>query len=130
MPSHFFSYSFAPNPNWSHKFALQPEIHAYFQDVARQYDIAKHFRFQSVVESAQWDGESGTWLVTIKDLSSAKTYQRRCKVLISAVGALSIPKKCDIKGSSTFKGAMFHTAEWDHSFNWKDKDLVIVGMFN
>ncbi|KAH7162053.1 hypothetical protein B0J13DRAFT_463478 [Dactylonectria estremocensis] len=127
VPSHFFSYSFALNPNWTQKFAMQPEIHAYFKQVARKYDIDHHVKFQSVVESAIWEDDCGTWLVTIRDLKTTRVTQRRCKILISAVGALSTPKKCDIPGASEFQGRLFHTAEWDHSFDWKGKDLVVMG---
>ncbi|KAE9567752.1 Baeyer-Villiger monooxygenase [Colletotrichum fructicola] len=127
VPSHFYSYSFELNPNWSQKFALQPEIYRYFTDVAAKYDIPKHVRFRQVVESAKWDSPSGTWIVTIRDLESSQIRQRRCKVLVSAVGALSIPKKCDISGASNFQGRMFHTAEWDHSFDWKGRDVVVIG---
>ncbi|KAJ8126193.1 hypothetical protein O1611_g7445 [Lasiodiplodia mahajangana] len=87
----------------------------------------KHARFRSIVTSANWDEESGTWLVSVKDLETSETYDRRCKILVSAVGALSKPKGCDIPGASSFHGPMFHTAEWDHSFDWKGKELVVIG---
>lgn len=129
MASHFYSFSFALNPNWSQKFALQPEIDAYFKGVAAQHGIGKHVRLRSVVDGARWDASSGTWVVAVRDLETGQTYQRRCKVLVSAVGALSTPKKCDIPGASTFEGRMFHTAEWDHSFDWKNKEVVVVGKY-
>lgn len=36
VASHFYSYSFALNPNWSQKFSLRSEIHDYFRAVAQQ----------------------------------------------------------------------------------------------
>ncbi|KAI5465265.1 hypothetical protein BGZ63DRAFT_410936 [Mariannaea sp. PMI_226] len=127
VPSHFFSYSFELNPNWSQKFAMQPEIYQYFDNVAKKYDVHKHVRFRNVVEVAKWEEQSGTWLVAIKDVQTGKITERRCKILISAVGALSVPKSCDLPGADKFKGRVFHTAQWDHSFNWKNKELVIIG---
>ncbi|KAF4949300.1 hypothetical protein FSARC_13507 [Fusarium sarcochroum] len=127
VPSHFYSYSFALNPNWSQAYAMQPEIQAYFNDVARKYDIEKQVRFNSVVESARWDEYSGIWEVTVRNVKTSEVTKRRSRVLISAVGALSIPKECDIPDASDFKGAMFHTAKWDHSFDWKDKEVVMIG---
>ncbi|KAF4450056.1 hypothetical protein F53441_6761 [Fusarium austroafricanum] len=127
VPSHFYSYSFALNPNWSQAFAMQPEIEAYVNDVAKKWNIEKHVRFNSVVESARWDETFGMWEVTIRDVKTAEVISRRTKILISAVGALSTPKECDIPGAATFQGRMFHTAKWDHSFNWKDEDVVIIG---
>ncbi|EXL41086.1 hypothetical protein FOCG_16469 [Fusarium oxysporum f. sp. radicis-lycopersici 26381] len=127
VPSHFYSYSFALNPNWSQAYAMQPEIQTYFNDVAKKYDIEGHVRLNSVVESAHWDESSGTWEVAIRDTKTSELIIRRSKVLISAVGALSIPKECDIPGAPDFEGRMFHTAKWDHSFDWKDKEVVIIG---
>ncbi|PTB40296.1 hypothetical protein M441DRAFT_459533 [Trichoderma asperellum CBS 433.97] len=127
VPSHFFSYSFALNPNWTQKFALQSEIHEYFSDVAAQYEIHKHVQFASLVERASWNEASGTWSVTIRDLQSSAITEHHCKILISAVGALSVPRECSIPGASNFRGRVFHTAQWDHTFNWKGKELVVVG---
>ncbi|KAF5648423.1 monooxygenase [Fusarium tjaetaba] len=127
VPSHFYSYSFALNPNWSQAYAMQPEIQSYFNDVAKKYDIGRHVRFSSVVESARWDESTGIWETTIRDVETSEVMTRRSKVLISAVGALSISKECDIPGSSDFEGRIFHTSKWDHSFDWKDKEVVIVG---
>lgn len=127
VPSHFFSYSFALNPNWSQKFALQPEIERYFNDVAIKYNIQPHIQFQSVVESAHWDEVSGVWIVTVRNLADGRVHQRRCKILVSAVGALSIPKPCDLAGAPSFQGKIFHTARWDHSFDWRNKDVVVIG---
>lgn len=107
---------------------MQPEIHTYLKNVAAQYDIDKHVRFGSVVDSANWDAISGTWTVAVRDLATSEVTHRRCKILVSAVGALSTPKKCDIPGASEFQGKLFHTAEWDHSFKWKGKKVVVVGM--
>ncbi|CAJ0551376.1 Ff.00g113060.m01.CDS01 [Fusarium sp. VM40] len=127
VPSHFYSYSFAPNPNWSEKYAMQPEIQAYFDHVAKKYGIERQVTFNSVVESACWDEASGTWEVDIRNLKTFQVISRRSRVLISAVGALSIPKSCDIPGAVDFQGAMFHTARWDHSFNWRGKEVVVIG---
>lgn len=108
---------------------MQPEIQTYFNDVAKKYDIERHVRFNSAVESARWDETTGTWKTTIRDVKTSEVTTVRSKIVISAVGALSIPKECDIPGTSEFEGRIFHTAKWDHSFDWKDKDVVIVGGF-
>ncbi|KAL6352453.1 hypothetical protein LRP88_14220 [Fusarium phalaenopsidis] len=127
VPSHFFSYSFALNPDWSQAYAMQPEIHSYFKGVAAQYEIEKHVRFNSTVQSARWEESSGTWDVICLDAKTGKRTTRRSKVLVSAVGALSIPKPCTIPGASYFTGRIFHTAQWDHSFDWKGKEVVMIG---
>lgn len=127
VAAHYYSYSFFLNPDWTHKYPLQPEILAYLEDVAAKYDIKKHITFQSAVESAHWDASSGTWLVSIKDLETSRTRNRRCKILVSAVGVLSMPNECQIPGAAAFGGHLFHTAQWNHSFDWKNKELVVIG---
>ncbi len=127
MAGHFYSYSFSLNPDWSLKYPLQPEILAYFKNVADKYAIEKHTRFQSAVSAARWDESTATWLVSVKNLKTSETYDRRCKILVSAIGLMTLPNPCDISGAPSFQGRIFHTAEWDHTFDWKDKEIVVIG---
>ncbi|KAF3765165.1 FAD/NAD(P)-binding domain-containing protein [Cryphonectria parasitica EP155] len=127
VPSHFYSYSWALNPNWTRKYALQPEIHAYLGDLATRYDIERHTRLHTAVQGAVWDEQTATWLVTLCDQVTGETAKRRCKVLVSAVGSLSVPRECEIPGADKFQGRLFHTARWDHDFDWAGKDVVIIG---
>jgi cation diffusion facilitator CzcD-associated flavoprotein CzcO len=83
-------------------------------------------RFRSVVEKAEWDETTATWVVSIAD-AEGKTYMMRSKFLVSAVGGLSIPKKCDIPGAENFNGVLFHSAQWDHTVDLKGKDVVTIG---
>jgi len=127
VASHFYSYSFALNPDWSRKYSMQPEIQAYFRSVAEQYRVVENIRFHSIVEKAEWNDLQKVWSVTVLDVKSKTRRVRRAKVLVSAVGALSVPKRCDIEGKDDFKGRIFHSAEWDPSFDWKGKNVVVLG---
>jgi cation diffusion facilitator CzcD-associated flavoprotein CzcO len=128
VASHFYSYSFALNPNWSRKYSMRPEIQAYFRSIAEQYRVVEHIRFHSIVEKAEWDDVAKVWVVTVLNLQTKERIVRRAKILVSGVGSLSVPKQCDVPGAETFRGKMFHSAQWDHSFDWKDKDVVVLGM--
>lgn len=127
VASHFYSYSFALNPDWSRKYSMRSEIQAYFRSVAEQYRVVDSIRFHSIVEKAEWEDAGKVWKVTILDLKNKEQIIKRAKILISGVGSLSVPKTCDLPGVDTFKGNMFHSAQWDHSFDWKDKDVVVLG---
>lgn len=116
--------------DWSRKFAPQPEIQDYFHSIAEKHDIKRHITYFSTVQGAEFDEATGTWVVRILDQKTGKLQKKRCRVLISAVGALSVPKECDIKGAENFKGKLFHSSQWDHSFDWADKEVVVVGMFD
>ena len=130
VASHFYSYSFALNPYWSRKFSLQPEIVAYFRSLADRNGVSSHISFFSTVHKAEYDDATATWTVSIRDEKTGALRVKRCKILVSAVGALSIPKKCEIPGAEGFRGKIFHSAQWDHSFDWKNKDVVVVGTSN
>jgi lysine/ornithine N-monooxygenase len=106
---------------------MRPEIQAYFRSVAEQHRVVEYVRFHSVVEKAEWDDDAKVWVVTVLNLKTKQQTVRRAKVLVSGVGSLSVPKQCEIPGAGTFKGKMFHSAQWDHSFGWKDKDVVVLG---
>jgi cation diffusion facilitator CzcD-associated flavoprotein CzcO len=106
---------------------MRPEIQAYFRGVAEKHNIIPHVRFHSTVEDTKWDASTDTWVSTIKDHQTGSIYTRRSRTVISAVGGLSIPRKCEVPGAEKFKGHLFHSAEWDHSFDWKNKNVVVLG---
>ncbi|HIC7210992.1 alpha/beta hydrolase fold domain-containing protein [Burkholderia stabilis] len=122
VPSHLYSFSFEPNPAWSHVFAPQPEIHAYLQHCARKYGLARHLRFGAEVERARYDEAHALWRVTLADgttLSAA--------VLVSGTGQLSRPAMPDLPGIDTFRGRAFHSAHWDHDTPLAGKRVAVVG---
>ncbi|KNG47328.1 cyclohexanone 1,2-monooxygenase [Stemphylium lycopersici] len=127
VASHFYSYSFALNPDWSRKYSMRSEIQAYFRSVADKYRIVDHVRFHSIVEKAAWNDIDHVWEATILNLQTKERIIRKAKILVSGVGSLSVPKSCDIAGVEQYQGKMFHSAQWDHSFDWKDKDVVVLG---
>src|SRR3954462_4143359 len=63
VPSQLYSFSFAPNTEWSRSFSPQPEIQAYLEDVARQSGVLDRFHFGVTVEDAAWDEQDHVWRV-------------------------------------------------------------------
>ncbi|WP_299569002.1 NAD(P)/FAD-dependent oxidoreductase [uncultured Shewanella sp.] len=149
VPSHMYTYSFEPNPNWSHFFARGPEIKQYFESVANKYKVKKDIHFNEMVTDASYN--KGKWLITTRansndsanstnvnsdntnlgrtdtnnaDTSSNKTYE--ADFIVCATGILHHPKFPDIPGIADFKGNLFHTAEWDHSVNINENSRVGV----
>jgi len=64
VPSHLYSLSFAPKADWSRRFAPQAEIHQYLRDVARDFAVLPHIRFDSEVLTAAFDETAGRWRLT------------------------------------------------------------------
>src|SRR5213082_352995 len=54
VPSHLYSFSFAPNPGWSRTYSKQPEIWAYLRRTAEEFGVLPHIRFETPVVEARW----------------------------------------------------------------------------
>src|SRR6478672_7086692 len=65
VPNHFYCYSFEPTDQWTHFFAEQPELQAYFERVMDKHGIAAHVRWKTEVVGATWDDETATWTVAL-----------------------------------------------------------------
>ncbi|MCT8974227.1 NAD(P)/FAD-dependent oxidoreductase [Microbaculum marinisediminis] len=126
IPSHFYSFSFARKPDWTHHFAKQDEILAYLRDCATKYGIVEHIRFGHEVESASWDESASVWRVRVRDEDGQKT-DTCSRFLVSAVGQLNRPSIPDIEGLDTFKGVAFHTARWPSDLDLDGKRCALVG---
>lgn len=120
VKSHHYCYSFSLNPDWSKEFAAQPEIYAYFNRKAEEFGVLPHVRFDSEVETANWNGAN--WVITLKS-----GHTDHADILISATGFLHMINYPDIPGLETFSGPKFHTARWDHSVSLEDKRIGVVG---
>lgn len=128
IPSHLYSFSFAPNHSWTRAYAKQGEIEEYLLRLVETAGIRPYVRCSTEVVSAVWREDSGNYAVTCKDTASGKTYQVVAKFVISAVGALCVPNlPDDIPGIKQFKGKIMHTAQWDHSVDLRGKTVAVVG---
>jgi 4-hydroxyacetophenone monooxygenase len=124
--NHFYCYSFEPTDQWTHFFAEQPELQAYFQRVMDKYDVGPHVRWQTEVTDATWDDATATWSVRTRAIDgTVSTLEARA--IISAVGQLDRPHLPTIAGRDRFSGNAFHSAEWDHSVDLAGKRVAMIG---
>jgi 4-hydroxyacetophenone monooxygenase len=124
--NHFYCYSFEPTHHWTHFFAEQPELQAYFQTVMDKYDIGRHVLWETEVTEASWDDDTATWSVEARDRNGAIT-TLTARAVISAVGQLNRPHLPDIDGHKDFAGPAFHSSEWDHSVDLRGKRVAMIG---
>jgi cation diffusion facilitator CzcD-associated flavoprotein CzcO len=122
VPSHLYSFSFAPNPDWSHAYSLQPEILAYLERCARDFDILPHCRFRTELESAVFDEEAGLWR-----LRTTEGEEIAVEVLVSGVGQLNRPSYPRLLGLDSFRARAFHSARWDHGCDLTGKRVAVIG---
>ena len=122
VPSHLYSFSFALKRDWSRKYAEQPEILSYFEDLADRYGLRPYLRTGLAVTSATFDEATGIWHLDLSD-SSAIT----AEIVVCATGQLSRPLIPDLPGLETFAGPAFHSATWDHDADLEAKRVAVVG---
>lgn len=121
VPSHLYSFSFAPNPRWPRNFSGQPHIRAYLEHVADTFGLRPHLRLNCEVRGLRWDADRLLWEI------DTATGPRTADVVVSACGPLSDPSVPDVPGLDSFPGKVFHSARWDHSYDLRGKRLAVVG---
>lgn len=122
IPSHLYSYSFAPNPEWPEVYSAQPDILAYIEGVVDQHELSPHIRLGAEVTGAAWDEAAGRWRIALADGSSVTA-----QAFVTAWGQLNRPKLPPIEGRETFAGAAFHSAQWDASVDLAGKRVAVIG---
>jgi 4-hydroxyacetophenone monooxygenase len=125
VPNHFYSYSFTPNPEWSHFYARQHELHEYVTRCAKEHHVLPHVRFGTEVLAAEFDAARARWRVRVRDADGESEVE--VNALISAVGMLNRPSIPDLPGLDTFAGPWFHSARWDHDVDLRDRRVAVVG---
>jgi cation diffusion facilitator CzcD-associated flavoprotein CzcO len=120
VPSHLYSYSFAPNPEWTHRFSPGPEIRQYFETVARDHRLDVYTRFGDEIVACTF--VDGRW-----QLETASGHHDVVDVVIAATGVLHHPRYPDIAGLESFAGAQFHSARWDHSVAVDGRRVGVIG---
>jgi cation diffusion facilitator CzcD-associated flavoprotein CzcO len=121
VPSHLYSFSFAPNPGWSHSFSRQPEIWQYVEEITDHYGLRQHLVFGTELVRADWDPPSARWRLR------TNRGEVTADVLVSASGPLSEPSLPDVPGLADFPGEIFHSARWNHSYSLEGKRVAVVG---
>ncbi len=110
IPSHLYSFSFAPKSNWTRYFAPGGEILQYLRDCVRAEGLGQHIRLQADVLDMRWNEREEHWSVT----SSNGTFW--CRNLVIAAGRLSNPRLPPVPGLGSFAGHAFHSSRWPEQF--------------
>jgi cation diffusion facilitator CzcD-associated flavoprotein CzcO len=119
VPSHLYSFSFRPNPDWSSVFSPGDEIQRYLVESAHDEGLAEHLRFGTNLLDASW--RDGLWHLTTS--AGALT----AGAVIMACGRLSEPRIPQVPGIGGFTGELFHSARWRHDVDLTGKRVAVVG---
>ena len=118
--AHAYTYSFAPNPDWSSVMAGGAEIREYFDNVWRRYGVDRVTRFNAEVTLCEWCDDH--WYLEVSDGTRADF-----DVVIVASGVLHHPNVPALPGLETFHGEVFHSARWPDDLPLAGRSIGVVG---
>ncbi|WP_223546012.1 flavin-containing monooxygenase [Pseudomonas sp. A-B-19] len=121
VPSPLYSLSFAPY-RWTQMFAEQTELRRYTRHVVEHFGLRDKVELDANVERIEWDDANRRW--TVYTVGKG-TYC--AQFLINATGPLSQPVVPCFDGQGRFQGKTFHTNNWDHGYDYRQKSVAIVG---
>jgi 4-hydroxyacetophenone monooxygenase len=125
-PNHFYSFSFAPNLDWSSNYSKRREVWDYQRKVFNDFGLAGHTTFGVEVTAMHWDDESARWRVTTRDAKGRESH-RWANAVITAAGNLNRPKMAAVQGLDSFEGEAWHSAQWRHDVPLEGKDVAVIG---
>ena len=121
VASCLYSYSFAPNPDWSRAYSEGPEILGYLRGVAAEHDVERDIRFETEVLEARWDDDASLWRL---DTSRGEL---TAGVIVTATGPFGDPVLPEIDGIERFRGPRFHSLHWDHDHDLTGERVAVIG---
>ncbi|MET9485840.1 NAD(P)/FAD-dependent oxidoreductase [Nocardia sp. NPDC006630] len=120
VPSRYYQFTFAMNPEWSQLYSGGPEIKDYLARVARDQGLQRHTRFGAQVVGARF--EDNGWQVTL-----AGGEVERFDFVMCATGFLHHPNRPAIAGLDDFAGPVMHSSRWDHEVDLTGKRVGVIG---
>ncbi|MBG0831530.1 NAD(P)/FAD-dependent oxidoreductase [Planomonospora sp. ID67723] len=121
VPSRLYSFSFAPNPDWSRRFAPQGELERYLRRCAHDHGLMSCLRLGVALQQASWDPGRHRWIL------QTSRGPLTAGVLVMAQGPLSEPAVPSLPGMEDFAGEAFHSARWRHDLDLRDKSVAVIG---
>ncbi|MGW4340353.1 flavin-containing monooxygenase [Rhodococcus koreensis] len=123
--SKYYSLSFEVNASWTNSYPEGAEFREYLDAVAHKHDVFDKFTFNAEVTDMEWEEEAGQWRVFY--LKEGTPHETTATAVVTAAGYLTRPALPDVPGIDTFKGASFHSAEWNEAYDFTDKRVAVVG---
>lgn len=119
--AHSYTFSWAPNPEFTANFVDSYEVEAYLQKSAKDAGLMPQMMFNTFIASIDLQ-DNGQWLLT-----GSKGNEYIFDAIINAMGNQHTPILADVQGIENFKGDSWHSTYWDHSVDLTGKRVVVVG---
>jgi cation diffusion facilitator CzcD-associated flavoprotein CzcO len=121
VESALYSFSFAPNPDWTEVYATQPEILRYLRSTADRVGMTGRTVLDCRMEEARWDPQRRLW-----SLHTSRG-PRTARVLITATGPFNEPQIPALPGLESFAGSIAHTARWPEGLELAGRNVAVIG---
>ena len=125
ITSFLYQFKFEKDYPWRNHYATQAELQEYLDYIIDKYDLRRRIQLDTKVSSAHWDQDRKLWSLAIDGPDGPETLESQ--FVVSASGLFSTPVLPEIEGIERFKGKMFHTTAWDHSYDYAGKRVAVVG---
>jgi 4-hydroxyacetophenone monooxygenase len=125
-PSAYYSYSFEPNPAWTHFYPVGDEYHEYMKRVADKYGVTEHITLDTAVVGCEWSEERQRWTVRTST-NGGEVVEHEAAAVVTAMGFLNRPNIPDLPGRDGFEGTVVHSARWDPELDLAGKRVVLLG---
>ncbi|MCM6772586.1 NAD(P)/FAD-dependent oxidoreductase [Nocardia sp. CDC159] len=122
IPSVLYSLSAYEKRDWSRIYATQPEILAYQHELARRFDLERHFRFDTEIVDFTFDETTARWRLTAAD---GRRFE--ADLVFGGFGPLHQPRIPALPGRDLFSGTQLHSRQWDDDFDPTGKRIAVVG---
>ncbi len=122
VPSHFYSFSFELNPNWSRVYSPRAEIQAYIEHCVDKYGLRPYITNGKHVVLNRLDETKKLWETRFADGDII-----RSRHVISGIGGLHMPKTPEFVEQDRFNGVTMHSAKWNHSYDFSGKKVAVIG---
>jgi cation diffusion facilitator CzcD-associated flavoprotein CzcO len=120
VPSHLYSFSFAPNPDWSHVFSRQPEIRAYLERVTDEFGVRPHVHTSTDLVAGRWDDDAMLWRLETTGAADRRRAHQRLRRAWSS-------RAPDVPGSRHLRRPAFHSPAGDHDVDLTGKRVAVIG---
>jgi cation diffusion facilitator CzcD-associated flavoprotein CzcO len=121
IPTGFYSISYVPY-KFKKTYSPQNELLEYTNYVIDKFELRKYARTNQTVTKLTYNESECLWHV---EVASGERYIAR--FVIDTSGVLANPHIPHIKGAESFRGAKFHTAQWDHTVPHEGKRVGVIG---
>jgi cation diffusion facilitator CzcD-associated flavoprotein CzcO len=126
IPSHLYSFSFAPHAGWSRKYPGQREIETYLNDCVQRFGLTPRLRLHTRLSYLHWDETERLWQVRLVD-AAGHEHELCARTVTLATGPLSRPATPALVGLSQFGGQVIHTARWPDGFDAAGQRIGVIG---